>query len=129
MMQDMREMMAEFKRNNGPSESGSAGGSAAVRGSPRRAQPTAAPQTFAAAAAAAATAAAGGGARGGTTAASETTLREDASRNCGVTGRRGAAVPVDVDPARGQPDQQRGAREWSTYPVGELGTIHDPSPS
>ena len=42
----------------------------------------------------------------------ETTLREDASRNFGVTRRRGAAVPVEVDPARGHPDQQRRAGEW-----------------
>ena len=37
MMHDMREMMAELMRNNGPSESSSA----AVRASPRGAEPTA----------------------------------------------------------------------------------------
>ena len=40
MMHDMREMMAELVRNNGPSESSSAEGSAAVRASPRGAEPT-----------------------------------------------------------------------------------------
>ena len=41
MMRDMREMMAELMRNNDPSESSSAEGSAAVRASPRGAEPTA----------------------------------------------------------------------------------------
>ena len=41
MMHDMREMMAELMRNNGPPESSSADGSAAVRASPRGAKPTA----------------------------------------------------------------------------------------
>ena len=41
MMQDMREMMAELMRNNGPSGSSSAEGNAAVRTSPRGAEPTA----------------------------------------------------------------------------------------
>ena len=40
MMHDMREMMAELMRNDGPSESSSAEGSAAVRASPRGAEPT-----------------------------------------------------------------------------------------
>ena len=64
MMHAMREMMAEFMRNNGRSESGSAEGSTAVGGSPRGAEPTAARDNTAAAAAA------GGGARRGTTAGS-----------------------------------------------------------
>ena len=42
-----------------------------------------------------------------------------------MTGRRGAAVPVEVAPARGQPDQQRRAGEWDTYPGGELGGGYD----
>ena len=100
MMHAMRKMMAEFMRNNGQSESSSATGSAAVGASPRGAEPTAARQTSAAAAA-------GGVARGETTERREITLREDASRNFGVTGRRGAAVPVEVGPARVQPDQPR----------------------
>ena len=37
------------------------------------------------------------------------TLREDASRSVGVTGRRGAAVTVMVGPARGQPDRTQGS--------------------
>ena len=76
MMHAMREMMAEFMRNNGRSESSSAEGSAAVGGSPRGAEPTAARETSAAAAVAA-----GGRARGDTTAGREKTLRDDASRN------------------------------------------------
>ena len=123
MMHAMREMMTEFMRNNGRSESGSAEGSAVVGGSRRWAEPTAARETSAAAAAAAA--AAGGGARGDTTAGRETTLHKEASRNFGVTGRRGVAVPVEVGPIRGQPDQQRRAGEWDTYPGGESGRGHD----
>ena len=92
MMHAMREMMAEFMTNNGRSESGSAEGSAAVGGSPRGAEPTAAREPSAGAAAT------GGGARGDTTAGRETTLREDASRKFGVTGRREAAVAVEVGP-------------------------------
>ena len=52
-------------------------------------------------------------------------MREDASRNFGVMGRRGAAVPVEVGPAGGQPDQQRRAGEWDTYPGGKLGGGYD----
>ena len=100
MMHAMREMMAEFMRNNGRSES-----STAVGGSPRGAEPTAARETSAAAAAA------GGVARGDTPAGRETTSREDASSNFLVTERREAAVPVEVGPARGQPDQPRRAGE------------------
>ena len=47
-------------------------------------------------------------------------MREDASRNSGVTGRRRAAVPVEVGPARGHPDQPRRAGEGDAYPDGEL---------
>ena len=39
----------------------------------------------------------------------------------GVTGRWGADVPVEVGPARGQPDRPMGAGERGSYPVGELG--------
>ena len=102
--------MAELMWNNGPSGSGiaecsaavsgnSAEDSAAVSGSPRG--PTAARETSAAAAA-------GGGVRGDTTAPREVTLRENASRCFGMTGHRGADVPVEVDPAGGRLDQQRG---------------------
>ena len=141
MIQDMREMMAELMRNSDPSVFSSAEGSATVRGSstedsaavrgrPRGAEPTAARQTSAAAVAAAADAA-GGGARGDTctTAARGAFLREDTSRKFGVTRRRRAAFSVEVDPTRGQPDQPRGAGEWGTYPSGELGIGYDmPSP-
>ena len=48
-------------------------------------------------------------------------MRGDASRNHGATGRREAAVPVEVGPARGQPDQPRRAGEWDAFPGGELG--------
>ena len=115
MMHAMREMMAEFMRNNGRSESSSTEGSVAVGGSPRGAEPTAARETSAA------VTAAGGVARGNTTAGRQATLRGDASRNFGATGRRGASVPVEVCLARGQPDQQRTAGEWNAYPDGELG--------
>ena len=118
MMHAMREMMAKFMSNNGRSESSSAEGSAAVAGSPPGAEPTAARETPA-------VAVAGGVARGDTTAGSETTLREDASRTFGVAGRRGAAVPVEVGPATGQPDQQRRAGEWDSYVCGELGGGYD----
>ena len=118
MMHGMREIMTQFMRNDGRSESGSAEGSAAVGGSPRGAEPTAKRETSA-------VAATGSGVQGDTTTGRETTLREDASRNFGVTGRRGAAVPVEVDPARGQPDQQWRAGEWDTYPGGELGGGYD----
>ena len=127
MMHDMREMMAELMRINGPSESSSTGGSAAISASPRGAElttlrgngaedcaaergsqqgdePTAGARQFSAAGAATA----GGGARGYATAARETTFREDASRSVGVTERRGAAVPVEVGPARAQTDQPFG---------------------
>ena len=57
----------------------------------------------------------------------ETSLREDASRNFRVAVRRGADVPVEVYSARGQPDQQRRARERDSYPGGELGGGYDPS--
>ena len=93
---------------------------AAERGSHQGAEPNAATRKLSAAGAPTA----GGGARGYTTAARET-FREDASRSVGVTGRKGAAVPVEVGPARGQPDQPRGAGEWGSYPGGELGVGYD----
>ena len=67
MVHAMRDMMAEFTRNNGRSESSRAEGSAAVGGSPRGAEPTGARETSVAAAA-------GGVARGDTTAGRETTF-------------------------------------------------------
>ena len=117
MTQDVKEMMTELIRNNGPSESSSAEGSAAVRGSSRGIESTSVRETF--------VAAAGGGALGDSTATIETTWREDGSRNFGLTGRRGAAVPVEVVPVRGQPYQQSGAGEWGAYAGGELGFVCD----
>ena len=144
MMHDMRETMVELMRNNGPSESSSAEGSAAVTASPPGAEPTAVrgngaensaaergsqqgaePNAVARQFSAAGAATAGGGARGYTTAARETTFRGDASRSVGVTGRMEAAVPVEVGPARGQPDQPRGAGKWGSYPGGESGVGYD----
>ena len=144
MMHDMREMVAELMRNNGPSKSSSAKGSAAVRASPRGAEPTAVrgngvqdsaaergsqqgvePTAAARQISAAGATTVGGGARGYTTAARETTFREDASGSVGLTGRRGPAVPVEVGPARSQPDQPGGAGEWGSYPGGELGVGYD----
>ena len=90
MMHVMKETMTEFMMNDDPPKSNDAEGSAAVRGSPRGTEPTAARGAYVAAAAAAA----GGRARGDTTPARETTLRQDASRNFGVTGCGGAVVPV-----------------------------------
>ena len=88
--------MAEFMRNKGRSESSSAGSSAAGREGPRGAEPSAVRTSVAAVA-------------GDTAAGREITLRGEASRNLGATGRREAAVPVEVAPARGQPDQPRRA--------------------
>ena len=112
MMLAMREMMAEFMRNKGRSESSSAGSSAAGREGPRGAEPSAVRTSVAAVA-------------GDTAAERETTLRGEASRNLGATGRREAAVPVEVGPARGQPDQPRRAGEWDAFPGGELGGNFD----
>ena len=93
MIQDMREMMAELMRNNSPSESSSTEDSAAVRRSPRGAEPTAArgisaedrapvrrsprgaEPTAARQNSAAAAANAEGGARGNTTTTRQTTFR------------------------------------------------------
>ena len=105
MMLAMRDMMAEFMRNKGRSESSSAGSSAAGREGPRGAEPSAVRTSVAAVA-------------GDTAAGRETTLRGEASRNLGATGRREAAVPVEVGPARGQPDQPRRAGEWDAFPRG-----------
>ena len=144
VMHDMKEMMAELMGNNGPSESGSVEGSAAVRANPRGAEPTAVrrngaeynaaergsqqgaePTAAARLISAAAAATAGGRARGYTTAARETTFRQDALRNVGVTGRREAAAAVEVGPARGQPGQSRRAGEWGSYLGGELRVGYD----
>ena len=108
MMLAMRDMMAEFIRNKGRSESSSAGSSAAGRVGPRGAEPSAVRTSVAAVA-------------GDTAAGREITLRGEASRNLGATGRREAAVPVEVGPARGQPDQPRRAGEWDAFPTASPG--------
>ena len=107
MMLAMRDMMAEFMRNKGRSESSSAGSSAAGREGPRGAEPSAVRTSVAAVA-------------GDTAAGRETALRGEASRNLGATGRREAAVPVEVGPARGQPDQPRRAEAAAATPASGL---------
>ena len=62
-------------------------------------------------------------ARADTTAGTEATLREDATRNFRAAGRE--AVPVEVGPAGGQPDQPRTARELDTYLGGESSGGYD----
>ena len=111
-MNAVRDMMAEFTRNNDRSESGSAEGSAGVGQIPRGTVPTAVRETPAAAGAA--------GMARGIAAEQETYLREGASRNLGATGRGGTALPVEVGPPRGQPDQPERIGEWGAYPGGEL---------
>ena len=145
MMHEMREMMAELMRNDGPSESCSAEGRAAVRASPRGAEPIAVrgnsaedsaaergrqqgaePTAPARQISAAGAATAGGGAQGNTTAARETTLREDASRSVGVTD---AGEPLFLSRLAqqrvSQINQGRGAGKWGSYPGGELGVGYD----
>ena len=99
--------MAGFMRNKGRSESSSAGSSAAGSEGPRGAEPSAVQNSVAA-----------GGVTADRAAGSETTLHRDLSRNLGATRRREAAVPVEVAPARGQPDQPRRAGEWDAFPSG-----------
>ena len=76
-MNVMRDMMAEFTRNNGRSESGSAEGSAAVGQIPRGIAPAAVRETPAAAV----------GMARHIAAEQETNLREGASPDLGATGR------------------------------------------
>ena len=89
LLDAMRNMLAEFIRDDGPSESGSAEGSDAVEESPAGA---------------------------GRTAVRETILGDRGLRNFGETGHGEAAVPVEVSPERGQPDQPRKAVEMGAYP-------------
>ena len=102
--------MAEFTRNNGRSESGSAEGSAAVGQIPRGIVPAAVRETPAAAV----------GMARDIAAEHQTNLREGASPDLGVTGRGGTALPFEVGPPRGQPDQPGRTGEWGAYPGGEL---------
>ena len=59
----------------------------------------------------------GGSPRG----AEPTAARKTSAAAAAGSRAQGIAVPVDVGPARCQPDQQWGAKEWDTYPGGELG--------
>ena len=123
MMHDIMGIMVELTRNNAPSESSSAEGSAVVRASLRGAEPTSVRATLRKALL-----------KGVANKKLNPLLRHDnflllvlllleaerediqqqqerrffvrmASRSVGVTGRGGATVPVEVGPARGQPDQ------------------------
>ena len=94
-------MPAEFMRDDGQSESGSAEGSATVGKSPAEAGPTALGQSPAGV---------------GPTAVRETILRDGGSRNFGAIGRGETAVPVDAGPEREQPDQPGRAGEKGAYP-------------
>ena len=98
MMNAMRDMMAEFTRSDGRSESGSAEGSAAVVQVPRGAVPTAVKETPAAAV----------GMARDIEAEQETNLREGASQKLGATGRGRSALRVEVGPPSGQPDHNLG---------------------
>ena len=84
MMNATRDMIAEFTRDNGRSESGSAEGSATIGQIPRGIVPTAVTGTPAAAV----------GMARDIGAVAETTLREGASPDLGATGRGGTALPV-----------------------------------
>ena len=81
----MRSMLVEVKRDNGRSDSGTAEGSAAVGESPEGAGPTAVGQRPA---------------RAGPTAVRETILRDGGLRNFGETGHGEAAVHAEVGPKR-----------------------------
>ena len=56
----------------------------------------------------------------GVAAEQETVLREGASRNLGSRRHGKTALPVQVDPRRGQPDQPGRTGEWGANPGGEL---------
>ena len=96
-------MLVEVKRDNGRSESGRAEGSAAVGEIPQGAGPNAVGQSPAGA---------------GPTALRETILRDGGLRKFGETGHGKAAVPVEVDPERDQPDQPGRAGKMGVYPSG-----------
>ena len=85
LLDAMRSMLVEVKRDNGRSEFGSAEGSAAVGESPEGAGPTAVGQRPA---------------RAGPTAVRETILRDGGLRNFGETGHGEAAVHAEVGPKR-----------------------------
>ena len=85
LLDAMKSMLVEVKRDNGRSDSGTAEGSAAVGESPDGAGPTAVGQRPA---------------RAGPTAVRETILRDGGLRNFGETGHGEAAVHAEVGPTR-----------------------------
>ena len=105
LLDAMKSMLVEVKRDNGRSDSGTAEGSAAVGESPEGAGPTAVGQRPA---------------RAGPTAVRETILRDGGLRNFGETGHGEAAVPIAVGPERDQPNQSGRAGEMGVYPCGEF---------
>ena len=133
MMHDVKEMMAELTRNNGPSESSSAEGSAAARGSPRGEEPTAArgsPEGAEPTAAARQISAAGADTAGAEhediQQQQETIFREDASRSVGSDGTKKSCWFCRNWPSQGpvRPGKD-GWRLWGSYPGGELGIGYD----
>ena len=103
LLDAIRSMLVEVKRDNSRSESGSAEGSAAVGESPEGAEPTAVGQSPTGA---------------GPTAVRETILRYGGLRNFGETGHGEAPVLVEVGPEKDQPDQPGRASEIGVYPKG-----------
>ena len=99
----MRSMLVEVKRDNGWSESGSADGRLAVEESPEEAGPTAVRQSPAGA---------------GPAAVREKISRDGNLRNFGETGHGEAAVPAEVAPERDQSDQPGRTDEMGAYPSG-----------
>lgn len=100
LLDAMRSMLVEVKRDNGRSESGSAEGSAAVGEIPQGAGPTSVGQSPAGA---------------GPTAVRETIVRDGGLRKFGETGHGQVAVPVKVSPERDQLDQLGRAGEMGVY--------------
>ena len=105
LLDAMRSMLAEFKRDNGRSESGSAEGSAAVGASAVWVAPTAVGESRA---------------RARHTAVPDMIFRDGGLRNFGEMGRGQAAAPVEVGLERGQPDQSGRAGEMDVCPSGEF---------
>ena len=103
LLDAIKSMLVEFKRDTGRSESGGAEGSAAVGKSPEGAGPTAVGQSPAEA---------------GPATVRETILRDGGMWNFGEMGHGEAGVPVEVGPERDQPDQPGKAGEMSVYPSG-----------
>ena len=105
LLDAMRSMLVEVKRDNGRSEFGSAEGSAAVGESPEGAGPTALGQ---------------GRVQGqGLLLYERRFLRDGGLRNFGETRHGEAAVPVEVDPETDQPDQpgRHGTWHFATAPA------------